>query len=420
MSDFRVSGYRNVLKEHAGMQRRLKDIVARNLLESGVSRHAYAIVVSNGRCSGHGMSSLLKFEKAFLHSPSLQVLCEYVGVPEIADRMREICDTKYDKIVSFSFFPDFVIDLCCDLFEFYERERGNELMTVALFSNIFAPYSEVVAGVLRYQVNMISRLAEEVEVRELIETVLCGDDWDGRVLSIYNDLQEQISLMITEFRELVEDVCPLKCDTTQKRADFVEMNYSTFRKLWKGERSVGRYKVNIQQIQAKRAAGVFEKKALVLEKEEEQDLSDSLVKGSVALDLGGSDESFGLGEPLVEGGVVSDEEIVMRSGGVVSCRGVEAVLTPDAFKFLSLTPSEGVLRDAKRAMILARAYLNMLAQLVDDETREVVRGELASEVEETHLAMRLFSNEIPSGVVGIYDDQRRAWEGDVKRKGKKR
>lgn len=92
--------------------------------------------------------------------------------------------------------------------------------------------------------------------------------------------------------------------------------------------------------------------------------------------------------------------------GRVSADGVPYSLDSSAFKPFDYRPSPDDLRCTVRQIQLVRAALNVLTQISDDGIRAQVRQTLGHEVEELGMTLRVFTDEFPNRMIGLYDAER--------------
>lgn len=108
--------------------------------------------------------------------------------------------------------------------------------------------------------------------------------------------------------------------------------------------------------------------------------------------------------------LVSISEIMKKSGGETSARGVPFVLTEKNYTPIKGYPSQTDIEFAIKNIQLVRFLLNVFSQFADDAEREKIRKAMGAEIEELFQAMKIFSNDFPNNVLKVYEMQRRYWE----------
>jgi hypothetical protein len=106
---------------------------------------------------------------------------------------------------------------------------------------------------------------------------------------------------------------------------------------------------------------------------------------------------------------MSDTSRMLRdNAGETTPDGIKFVLTSESFQVLDFSPGGRGLIFTKKQLQLSRALLNMLCQIMRPETREMVKEQLSSEVEELEYAIRLFSAEFPNNLLPLQDAARKS------------
>lgn len=106
------------------------------------------------------------------------------------------------------------------------------------------------------------------------------------------------------------------------------------------------------------------------------------------------------------------QSIVETLGGETSPLGVRYVLGPDSFREIEVEQVREFAPLLKRQLALTRALLNIGAQFKDDRDRRTLARAASHEVEELELAIRIFTNEVPSNLTTLHRDQRITWAND--------
>lgn len=115
---------------------------------------------------------------------------------------------------------------------------------------------------------------------------------------------------------------------------------------------------------------------------------------------------------------VDQQTGIKQLAGEVSPLGVKYVLGPEFFqaievaKLASFQGAEDLAQLTKSQLELARALLNICTQIKDTKIRQKIQKLLGREVEELHLAIRLFTVENPNGLTPIFQAQRETWFRD--------
>ena len=102
-------------------------------------------------------------------------------------------------------------------------------------------------------------------------------------------------------------------------------------------------------------------------------------------------------------------ELMESRGGDVSPLGIQSVLGEDSFVEIDLDPSQELVDCISSQVQHTRAALNLLSQIRDKQTRDLVRKKIGPQVEELELAIRMFSDVHPNRLSRLHDSQRQLW-----------
>jgi len=281
---------------------------------------------------------------------------KYLNRPELATEIEALSNQLESRALSVALLPSTGINLYFDLLELAEKSN----LGLEKFSQIFGPQAEAV----RQSLNR---------------------DFDGLKLLDRNRAHIQALLKDAEFRQVLERTVAQEHQTVREQAQ-------RFNELFK----------QLGFVSQAAACGPLECKP-----------------GLISDVMRGNPDRFPSNE-LYSELVAKAESLLAARGkekekveppaipalGTTTSEGVRFVLTPQIFKLLEGDPGEDAVAFAIRQMEMTRASLNLLAQVKDYRLRAKIRKSLGREVEETYLAIRLFTETYPNALVEVYQGMR--------------
>ena len=309
----------------------------------------------------------------------LERTAQFIGQPGLIAAITEQASGLSSRLLGMSLSPNGVIELVFDLQEFFFEQEEEQRLSAQRFATMFQPHEDIVAGLITFTRKSLRALEEEKVLDQIID-VLYSNDYDQRHEQAFQEYRASMEANARELDSLVEQLRP-DYDSLAVLAKALNTHESTLHLARRGSSKVSEKNLDKMVRQAKRLINR---------------------RGS-----GQTEESAAPAAEATEQAVPVDViKLVGQHGGIESVLGVPFSLTADGFTFVEGDPGQELLLFTQRQIRLTRALLNLLAQLKDDQMREVCRSALGPEIEELWQTLRAFTFEFPNRMMPVLEAER--------------
>lgn len=357
-------------------QRELRIAVAKKMKDDAITIAKLSDHVKTGWTE---LRDFLNCERAICVDRVVTNLCKYAEIEHLSTKILNAAKDLSMKVQGISVLTVNIINLI--FLVQTEFQKHCDSLTIKTFALIFVGYEKVVMNILQFNKKLLQNL-DDVCIAKISEVVE-SDNFSEMCKIAQTSKAHNNSRKATELEKLVAQL--QSCfNTTDELANKLGYSKSALKSALKGDVTVGDETYNTMILKAKKLLKI----------------NNNGIEKQVSQTMTPNDGSVNRLNSLA---------------GSTSKLGVKYILGPDDFNKIKLqsTLDEAQIAElAKSALERARALLNICTQIKDKKVREKIVNSLGPEVEEMHLAIRLFTSENPNGLSGIFLGQRETWFGD--------
>lgn len=373
---------RNIL-ELAALQTQMREALQDRFDRSGETLTAYArkYGLHNARAK-----RFLEGDLVVTRGQMLAGVLDAIERPDLTSKIEKLTAGIADREAALAGHPKDVIDAHYDLRKLYSCLR--DTYETEVIASAFGEYADVFAGTVTQSSTAVTALHDD-SVRTAIRHVLERGDLDDRIAVEYQRIEAAKQKKASRLSEILDLMSAAGFDARRKQAEELGIYWTTLNNALQARGSTS----TVEQVLARAEAWCAQ-----CNTEEAPNGADPA-------------EAF-----------VTDQQstsLIEQHGGGSSPEGVRFTVSASSFHEVDWDPSDGFVEWLKRTLEMARAALNSCAQIKNEASREKIRGQVAAEVMELELAIRLFSDRFPNRLTELHDAQRKTWSNKGRNGGSK-
>ncbi len=392
---------REAVLKLADLQKELRDALHANLKKNGCTLGAAAGQAGVDWKGAHGVYT---GTRALGGGRTLKRLTAYLGKPQLETAILDCTVRLNDRLVGLSVLEKKHIQTVFDVHEIFHLEReARKSLTLTAFSRAFDEQQEIVFGILNWQVDAVRQLNDEAASAQF-EEFLTSKELSGKITKVVKQETDEQARLAAEFRKAGERLLrgPI---VNSKLAQALGISASNVGYALSGCVPQARLTELIGQINQKlEAAGHAKEDGVAVTQKDVKAPEPSAKPSHETARLEQTPTKIPTENRMV------NEEPQTDPGnwpmGGTSEEGVPFVLDQTSFTPFAYRPAPEDIKYTARQIQHLRSLLNVLTQISDDGIRETVRLTLGPEVEELAMTLRLFTEEFPNRMLGLFDAER--------------